>query len=169
MPSSGIAVSYASFIFSFCRNFNTVLHNCYNNLHSHNSVGRFLFSTSSLGFIIVCRCFYDGHSGRCEEISHYSFDLYFSDNDQCWASFQVLAIYMSSLEKCLLNNTLYIKSHVAKSLHSCPTLCHPIDGSPPGSPSLGFSRQEHWSGLPFPSPMRESEKWKWSHSVMSDP
>ena len=25
-------------------------------------------------------------------------------------------------------------------------------------PSLGFSRQEHWSGLPFPSPMRESEK-----------
>ena len=29
-------------------------------------------------------------------------------------------------------------------------------------PSLGFSRQEHWSGLPFPSPMHESEKWKWS-------
>ena len=26
------------------------------------------------------------------------------------------------------------------------------------SPSLGFSRQEHWSGLPFPSPMHESEK-----------
>ena len=25
-------------------------------------------------------------------------------------------------------------------------------------PSLGFSRQEHWSGLPFPSPMNESEK-----------
>ena len=38
-------------------------------------------------------------------------------------------------------------------------------------PSLGFSRQEHWSGLPFPSPRRESEKWKWSCSVMilSDP
>ena len=28
------------------------------------------------------------------------------------------------------------------------------------SPSLGFSRQEHWSGLPFPSPMHESEKLK---------
>ena len=25
-------------------------------------------------------------------------------------------------------------------------------------PSLRFSRQEHWSGLPFPSPMHESEK-----------
>ena len=36
-------------------------------------------------------------------------------------------------------------------------------------PSLGFSRQEHWSGLPFPSPKHESEKWKWSHSVVSDP
>ena len=32
-------------------------------------------------------------------------------------------------------------------------------------PSLGFSRQEYWSGLPFPSPMRESEKWKWSRSI----
>ena len=35
-------------------------------------------------------------------------------------------------------------------------------------PSLGFSRQEHWSVLPFPSPMHESEKWKWSRSVVSD-
>ena len=90
----------------------------------------------------------------------------------------------------------------AKQLQSCPTLCDPIDGSPPGSsipgllqarilewitisfsnipsvlllllsrfhcvqlcetpqtavhqapPSLGFSRQEYWSGLPFPSPI----------------
>ena len=39
-------------------------------------------------------------------------------------------------------------------------------------PFLGFSRQELWSGLPFPSPMHESEKWKWSRSVcltLSDP
>ena len=35
-------------------------------------------------------------------------------------------------------------------------------------PFLGFSRQEHWSGLPFPSLMHESEKWKWSRSVVSD-
>ena len=88
----------------------------------------------------------------------------------------------------------------AKLLQSCPTLCDPIDGSPPGSPvsgilqartlewvaisfsnawkwkvkerslsrvrpsetpwtaafqappSMGFSRQEYWSGLPLPSP-----------------
>ena len=56
----------------------------------------------------------------------------------------------------------------AKSLQSYPTLWDPIDGRPPGSPSLGFSRQEHWSGVPFPYPMHESEKWKWSRSVMSD-
>ena len=37
----------------------------------------------------------------------------------------------------------------AKSLQSCLTLCDPIDGSPSGSLSLGFSRQEHWGGLPF--------------------
>ena len=90
----------------------------------------------------------------------------------------------------------------AKSLQSCPTLCDPIDGSPPGSsvpgilqartlewvaisfsnawkwkvkvkllspvrllatpctaahqapPSLGFSRQEYWSGVPLPSPLK---------------
>ena len=34
--------------------------------------------------------------------------------------------------------------------------------------SLGFSRKEHWSRLPFPSPMHESEKWKWSRSAVSD-
>ena len=35
--------------------------------------------------------------------------------------------------------------------------------------SLGFSRQEHWSGLPFPSPMHESEKWRWSCWVLATP
>ena len=91
----------------------------------------------------------------------------------------------------------------AKSLQLCPTLCDPVDGSPPGSPvpgilqartlewvaisfsnawkwkvkvkplscvwllatprtaahqappSMGFSRQEYWSGVPLPSPKRE--------------
>ena len=34
--------------------------------------------------------------------------------------------------------------------------------------STGFSRQEYWSGVPFPPPVHESEKWKWSHSVVSN-
>ena len=41
----------------------------------------------------------------------------------------------------------------AKSLQSSPTLCDTIDGSPPALLSLGFSRQEHWSGLPFWKPL----------------
>ena len=111
--------------------------------------------------------------------------------------------------------TLYAS---AKSLQSCPTLCDPIDRSPPGSPipgilqarapdwvaisfsnawkwkvkvksfshvqllatpwtapyqaslSMGFSRQEYWSGLPLPSPTYSlwghkksdaTEHWNW--------
>ena len=46
----------------------------------------------------------------------------------------------------------------AKSLQSCPTLCDPIDGSPPGSAVPGILQARTWSGLPFPSPMHESEK-----------
>ena len=41
----------------------------------------------------------------------------------------------------------------AKSLQSCPTLCDPIDAAHQAPPSLGFSGQEHWSGLPLPSPV----------------
>ena len=37
-------------------------------------------------------------------------------------------------------------------------------------PSLGFSRQEHWSGLPFPSPVHESEsEVAQSYPTPSDP
>ena len=45
----------------------------------------------------------------------------------------------------------------------------PETAAPQAPPSLGFSRQEHWSGLPFPSPMHENEKWKWICSVVSGP
>ena len=55
------------------------------------------------------------------------------------------------------------------SRFSCVRLCAtPEMAAHQSPPSLGFSRQEHWSGLPFPSPMHESEKWKWSRSVVSD-
>ena len=40
------------------------------------------------------------------------------------------------------------ESEVAQS---CPTLSDPMDCSPPGPPSMGFSRQEYWSGVPLPS------------------
>ena len=62
---------------------------------------------------------------------------------------------------------VWFTAAAAASLQLCSTPCDPIDGPPPGFLSLGFSRQ-HWSGLPFPSPMHESEKWKWSRLVVSD-
>ena len=48
----------------------------------------------------------------------------------------------------LLESSMKVKVLVAQS---CPTLCDPMDFSLPGS-SVEFSRQEYWSGLPFPSP-----------------
>ena len=48
---------------------------------------------------------------------------------------------------------MYAAAAAAKSLQSCPTLCNPIDGSPPGSPIPGILQSE----LPFPSPMHENE------------
>ena len=50
----------------------------------------------------------------------------------------------------------YNKEQIAQSAsnaQSCLTVCDPMDCSPPGSSVHGvFSRQEYWSGLPFPSP-----------------
>ena len=52
----------------------------------------------------------------------------------------------------------------AKLIQSCPTLCDPIDGSPPGSPVPGIlqARTLEWVAISF------SNAWKWSRSVMSD-
>ena len=52
-----------------------------------------LFSTPFPAFI-VCRLFDEGHCERCEVISHCSFDLHFSNNQQCWASFHVFVSHL---------------------------------------------------------------------------
>ena len=49
---------------------------------------------------------------------------------------------------------LLLISHVSR-VQLCAT---PYTAAHQAPPSLGFSRQEHWSGLSFPSPMYESEK-----------
>ena len=46
----------------------------------------------------------------------------------------------------------------AKSLQLFRLCATPQMAAHQATASLGFSRQEHWSGLPFPSPMHESEK-----------
>ena len=112
-----------------------------------------------------------------------------------------------STVQCLDKAPEISSSYAAKSLQSCPTLCSPVDGSPPGSavpgilqgrtlewvaisfsnawkwkvkvkllsrvrpsatpwtaafqapPSMGFSRQEYWSGVPLPSPLLPPNRW----------
>ena len=52
-----------------------------------------LFPKASPAFI-VCRLFDDGHSDLCEVISHCSFDLHFSNNGRCRASFHVFISHL---------------------------------------------------------------------------
>ena len=56
--------------------------------------------------------------------------------------------------RMILYQLLLLLSHFSR-VRLCET---PWTAAHQAPPSLGFSRQEHWSGLPFPSPMHESEK-----------
>ena len=59
----------------------------------------------------------------------------------------------------LTPNVRVLSCHCCVAAQSCPTLCDPMDCVACQAPlCMGFSRQEHWSGSPFPSPMQESEK-----------
>ena len=58
---------------------------------------------------------------------------------------------------------LPLAAAAAKSLQSCPTLCDPIDSSPPGSPIPGIlqARTLEWVAISF------SNAWKWTVKVKS--
>ena len=68
---------------------------------------------------------------------------------------------VDSLPLCHLG--ISISTAAAKSLQSCPTLCNPIDGSPPGSPILGIlqARTLEWVAISF------SNAWKWKVKLKS--
>ena len=113
---------------------------------------------------------------------------------------KIIHVILQAPEHMYIDHELLLAAAAAKLLQSCPTLCDPIDGSPPGypipgilqarklewvanffsnawkwkvkgkslsrvwllatswttayqaPPSMGFSRQEYWSGVPLPSP-----------------
>ena len=54
------------------------------------------------------------------------------------------------------------ESEVAQS---CPTLSDPMDCILPAPPSMGFSRQEYWSGVPLPSPKNTVNSAKIGNSL----
>ena len=58
---------------------------------------------------------------------------------------------------------MLLTAAAAKSLQSCPTLCDPRDGSPPGSPSPGIPQAKtlEWVAISF------SNAWKWKVKVKS--
>ena len=58
----------------------------------------------------------------------------------------------------MLSNVVLVSA--AKSLHSCPTLCDPIDGSPPGFPVPGIlqARVLEWGAIAFS--MLVSTEWQ---------
>ena len=66
---------------------------------------------------------------------------------------------MSLILCCTVSRS--VAAAAAKSLQSCPTLCNPIDGSPPGSPIPGIlqARTLEWIAISF------SSAWKWKVKV----
>ena len=75
--------------------------------------------------------------------------------------FIILFMYKSSqAREKMLNITA---TAAAKSLQSCPTLCDPVDGSPPGSPVPGIlqARTLEWVAVSF------SNAWKRKVTVKS--
>ena len=87
-------------------------------------------------------------------------------NVHCHRSVWCLLISIISLIFLLCNINLYLytaAAAAAKSLQSCPTLCDPIDGSPPGSavPGILQARTLEWVAISF------SNAWKWKVKVKS--
>ena len=72
-----------------------------------------------------------------------------------WKILKVLENYVTDLpwKILILFCSLWALLYCDKLLHSCLTLCNPMDWAWQVPLSMGFSRQECWSGLPFPPPI----------------
>ena len=76
------------------------------------------------------------------------------------------------MEQNFANHKSSIAIAIAKSLQSCPTLCNPIDGSPPGSPVPGIlqARTLEWVAISFSNAWKQKVEVKsLSHVRLSDP
>ena len=92
-------------------------------------------------------------------------------NDQSSSQFPKRVVFKNVLTiRQLHSSPMLVKKErkKVKSLSRVWLFATPWTGAYQAPPSMGFSRQKYWSGLPFPPPMHESEKWKWSHWVVSN-
>ena len=98
MPRSGIVGSHGNSIFSFSRNLHTNFHSACTNLHFHQQCRKVTF--------VICRLFNDGHFDGSEVyllIALICISLIISDVEHLFMC--LLAICMSSLEKCLFRSS----------------------------------------------------------------
>ena len=103
----------------------------------------------------------------CESVSILYTSLFVSlfFLDSTCKQYMVFAfLCLLTLVSMIISRSNYVAaSAVAKSLQSCPTLCDPINGSPPGSavPEILQARTLEWVAISF------SNAWKWKVKVKS--
>ena len=134
--------SYGKSMLSFVRSYETLLKRLYI-LLPHKQGMKFTVSPHPHQCLVLSVFGSLAISVMCNGIStHYCFNLHFPDNMGRGTYFHVIIFH------------LYIFFDKVKVLvaRSCLTLCDPNDCSPQAPLSIEFSRQEYWSGLPFPSP-----------------
>ena len=114
--------------------------------NSHFKVGFFPFLVLSL---LLCPCGHRSWTQVCTNVAWFWF----------WRC-------ETTVPSCNLPSVHFCVSAAAaaKSLQSCPALCDPMDTAHQTPLSMGFSRQEYWSGLPVPSP---SVSLKWANQCLS--
>ena len=88
---------------------------------------------------------------------HFFFNIYSFNPRLCISQkvetgIPVLSKGMLASGTCHVCTRVCVYVCVHSDTQSFLTLCDPMDCTLPGLPSMGFSRKEYWSGLPFPSP-----------------